>query len=236
MVFIPRLIPIYYPTFTMQHDKSDFVHSIGNRLKALRTQKGWSMRKLAEAADVSPSLISQIENGNINPSARSLYSMAGALNVPFDQFFADPSEEKEGLPAESVSDMTPSEIRTQYNGIQPENSTPSALETDLVLQPEARAMIELQGGVIWERLTASAEKNIEFLKTRYEVGATSGNKMSHHAGREFGMVLSGELTIEIGFEYYTLHAGDTIVFDSSRPHRLSNRGEIPVESIWVIWE
>ena len=132
--------------------------------------------------------------------------------------------------------MTPSEIRTRYNGVPPEGDSPSALETDVVLRPEERAMIELQGGVIWERLTASAEKNIEFLKTRYEVGATSGNKMSHHAGREFGMVLSGELTIEIGFECHTLRAGDTIVFDSSRPHRLSNRGDVPVESIWVVWE
>ena len=78
---------IRYSTPTMPDDKSDFAHSIGSRLKAIRTQRGWSMRKLAEAADVSPSLISQIENGNINPSARSLYSMAEALHVPFDPIF-----------------------------------------------------------------------------------------------------------------------------------------------------
>jgi mannose-6-phosphate isomerase-like protein (cupin superfamily) len=28
-------------------------------------------------------------------------------------------------------------------------------------------------------------------------------------------------------------AGDSISFDSSRPHRLTNVGDVPVEAIWV---
>lgn len=224
----------------MTEERSQLSHSIGASVKAARKRQGWSLRKLGEAADVSASLISQIENGQINPSVRSLHSLAEALKVPVDQFFpSDTQQDKEenGRSKPSLtSDMTPSEIRTLHDGVPELDKLSSVLENDIVLHPDERAVIQLLGGVTWSRLTKSAEPNIEFMKTRYDVGAKSGEKMSHHAGREFGLVLSGELTVELGFDRYVLSPGDTIIFDSSRPHRLSNNGTVPAESIWVIWE
>jgi mannose-6-phosphate isomerase-like protein (cupin superfamily) len=41
------------------------------------------------------------------------------------------------------------------------------------------------------------------------------------------------LEITLGFETYRLTSGDSISFDSSRPHRLANAGDVPVEAIWV---
>jgi mannose-6-phosphate isomerase-like protein (cupin superfamily) len=60
--------------------------------------------------------------------------------------------------------------------------------------------------------------------------------MSRHACRELGLILDGELTIEIGFDTYVLQAGDSNTFDSTRPHRLTNTGNVPMRSIWVVWE
>jgi mannose-6-phosphate isomerase-like protein (cupin superfamily) len=97
-----------------------------------------------------------------------------------------------------------------------------------------RATIELMGGVIWQRLTPSSEENIEFIEISYAVGATSGRAMSHHIGREYGLVLEGELTVELGFEHYVLQPGDSIAFDSTMPHRMINTGQIPVQAIWVV--
>jgi mannose-6-phosphate isomerase-like protein (cupin superfamily) len=103
-----------------------------------------------------------------------------------------------------------------------------------VIHRAARPTIELKGGVSWARLTASAEEGVEFLEVTYAAGATSGASMSHHQGREFGLILEGELVVELGFERYTLCAGDSIVFDSTTPHRLTNAGERPVQAIWVV--
>ena len=46
-------------------------------------------------------------------------------------------------------------------------------------------------------------------------------------------MLSGTLEVTLGFDTFRLNAGDSISFDSSRPHRLANVGDVPVEAIWV---
>ena len=55
-----------------------------------------------------------------------------------------------------------------------------------------------------------------------------------HNGREFGVVLTGELGVKVGFEDYVLNAGDSIAFDSSTPHRLHNDGDEVVTAIWIV--
>ena len=58
--------------------------------------------------------------------------------------------------------------------------------------------------------------------------------MSSHSGREFGLVLKGELMVELGCETYTLGQGDSIIFDSSTPHRLTNNGDSAMRALWVV--
>jgi quercetin dioxygenase-like cupin family protein len=55
-----------------------------------------------------------------------------------------------------------------------------------------------------------------------------------HAGREYGIVLSGHLGVQLGFERHELRPGDSIAFDSAQPHRLWNLGDEPVEGIWLV--
>ena len=56
--------------------------NIGERIRGLREQSGLSLRKLAESAKVSSSLISQIELAKVDPSLSTLRKIASALNVP----------------------------------------------------------------------------------------------------------------------------------------------------------
>jgi uncharacterized cupin superfamily protein len=59
--------------------------------------------------------------------------------------------------------------------------------------------------------------------------------LSHHEGREFGLILEGELVVELGFEAYTLQQGDSIIFDSTTPHRLINKSARPARAVWVVY-
>jgi len=95
-------------------------------------------------------------------------------------------------------------------------------------------MIELKGGVTWSRLTALAETGAEFLEITYAPGAMSGANLSHHEGREFGLILEGELVVELGFESYTLREGDSIIFESTVPHRLINKTALSMRAVWVV--
>src|SRR3954467_13004379 len=63
------------------------MEGLGARLKELRRQAGVSLGGFARQADVSPSLVSQIENGKSRPSVSTLYSFARLLNVPVDELF-----------------------------------------------------------------------------------------------------------------------------------------------------
>ena len=47
-------------------------------------------------------------------------------------------------------------------------------------------------------------------------------------------MLEGRLTIQIGFEERELGPGDAIALDSTTPHRLVNRGDVPVHAVWFV--
>jgi mannose-6-phosphate isomerase-like protein (cupin superfamily) len=107
----------------------------------------------------------------------------------------------------------------------------------VVQRGDERKGIDLESGVRWERLTPQAEHDTDFLHVVYEVGGASSRPGTHvrHMGREYGLVLSGRLRVTIGFdEEHELGPGDSIAFDSTRPHRLENAGDVPVEAIWFV--
>lgn len=61
--------------------------NIGEKIAQYRKSKDLSIRELAKMAQVTPSLLSQIERGLANPSVNSLKSIANALNAPLFTFF-----------------------------------------------------------------------------------------------------------------------------------------------------
>ena len=61
--------------------------NIGEKIAQCRKNKNMSIRDLAKLAQVTPSLLSQIERGLANPSVNSLKSIANALNTPLFTFF-----------------------------------------------------------------------------------------------------------------------------------------------------
>lgn len=51
------------------------------RIKEIRTEKGISIRQLAEMTDISKSYLSELENGHYMPSVYVLCKIAVALDV-----------------------------------------------------------------------------------------------------------------------------------------------------------
>ncbi len=211
--------------------------AIGEKLRTIRQEHKMSLRELASKAEISASMLSQIETGKVFPSVRSLYDIATVLGVTVDYFFPDQTNHAEEEPASiSTGELTASEMRSARL-----NGTPAAtaefaspISSTPIVHANSRPTIELNGGVTWSRLTTLAEKDAEFLEVNYAPGAASGANMSHHGGREFGFILEGELVVELAFESYTLQAGDSIIFESTTPHRLSNKGVTPMRAVWVV--
>jgi transcriptional regulator with XRE-family HTH domain len=62
---------------------------IGQKVEKYRKKQGLSLRKLAEMADITPSMLSQIERGLANPSIQTLKLLAKALDVPTFSFLLE---------------------------------------------------------------------------------------------------------------------------------------------------
>lgn len=62
--------------------KSNVLGMVGQNIRALRKEMGWSLKDLAEKSSVTPGLISRIENFRTIPSLPVLHHIAVALQVP----------------------------------------------------------------------------------------------------------------------------------------------------------
>jgi transcriptional regulator with XRE-family HTH domain len=180
-------------------------------LRRRRVEADMSVRALARSVGVSPSLVSQIELGKANPSVGTLYAIVTELGLSLDQLFADPGE--------------------QHAGADPEGD-----QEGVVLRRDDRASLELGAGVRWERLSPTIDPDVDFLHVTYEPGGAScpPGTFMRHAGREYGLVLSGTLGAAVGAERYELCPGDSIVLDSTTPHRFWTVGDEPSSVVWTV--
>jgi transcriptional regulator with XRE-family HTH domain len=76
-------------------------------------------------------------------------------------------------------------------------------------------------------------RGLEVALNEYTSGGRSADTLLHHDGYEYGVVIEGVLTVDVDGEAYELNPGDSIAYDSSRPHRIENRGRKQARAVWV---
>jgi transcriptional regulator with XRE-family HTH domain len=186
---------------------------MSERIRAARIRTGISARQLAAELGCSPSLISQIERGKATPSVSRLYAMTTALGISMDSLFAE-SPEARREPARAVGEPA----------------------SDIVLRRADRPAINLEHDVRWERLTPRSERNIEFREVFYEVGGGSpgSERAIQHNGRDYAVIIEGDLSAQVGFERFVLRSGDSIAFDATIPHQFWNQGTQLVRAVFVL--
>lgn len=192
---------------------------VGSRVRASRQEKGMTARELARRVNVSASHVSQVERGLSSFSAAVLYAVASELGISLDSLFDAPVT------------RTPGEAPTGAVHRGP-------FEGGIVLRAADRQTIKLRSGPRWERLTARSEIGAEFLEVVYapRTEELTDSGLTRHEGREYGVILSGALHVEVGFDSTTLYAGDSLSFDSMIPHRFRNADEGETRAIWFVRE
>jgi transcriptional regulator with XRE-family HTH domain len=191
------------------------LEDIGARLREERDRVGISQRELARRIGLSASMISQIESGQSKPSVSTLYGIVTELGVSVDDVFGG-------------NGARPGRVDGQTLG--------AAGDASPVVRSEDRHVIDLDSGVRWELLTSHRHEDVDFLHVVYDVGGSSSSdgQTIRHPGREFGVVLEGRLGVRLGADGFALGPGDSIAFDSTRPHRLWTIGNEPVRGIWFV--
>lgn len=189
------------------------MEDLGNAIRAARVAKGLSLRAVAAEADISPSLLSQVETGKTQPSVGTLYTLVNVLGVSLDDL----------LGIEHAPQAAP-------------GGTFGPLTVAPVQRREDNPTIVMENGVTWERLAIDGHGTVDALLTTYEPGGGSSveGKMMRHSGIEYGYIIEGELTLQLDFDTYVLKAGDSVCFDSLRPHLYQNNTDQTVRGLWFV--
>ena len=203
------------------------VPPIGPRIRAERERRNVTIRALARVIGVSPSLISQIETGKSQPSVSSLYSITSALALSLEDLF-DASDAD--APATAPAPARATSLRHL--------GTDRAKAIGPHVPPDDRELLTLDSGVTWERLGQVPHHHVDFLLVTYPPGSASSldGRLMRHSGTEYGYLISGELELNLGFDKYMLVAGDSVSFESTKPHGYRNDGKVPAVGVWFVVE
>jgi transcriptional regulator with XRE-family HTH domain len=217
------------------------VPPVGARIRRARTARGMSLRALAREIGVSASLISQIETGKSQPSVSTLYAITTALSIPVESLFdAEPGESAAPIPVAAVGERRSAPVTappdTVLHALAAFAADPGRRIGPLVKGGE-REVLELDSGVVWERLGRVPGVDVDFLLVTYRPGGASSGTggLMRHPGTEYGYLTSGELVLTLGFEEYAIRPGDAVSFESTTPHRYRNDGSEPAVGVWFVF-
>lgn len=190
--------------------------SLGKKIRAIRTAKDMKITEMSRLSGLTTSMISQMERGLISPSIETLKKIGNVLDVPLSFLF----ETEEHAPV-SAPPAGPAGMTVNLCGASP------------VVHADARKKLSPGDGIELQLLNPNLNGPIEFIYNIYQPRSGTGKEQYSHPGTECGLVLSGELVVEIEEETYVLRAGDSITFDSTKPHAKRNLSDQVCTCVWA---
>ncbi len=178
--------------------------AIGRQVKSFRVKQGITVADLARQADLSPGMLSKVENGLTSPSLATLHSLAEALNVPVTSLFRMYEETREATNVKAGEGLTIERQGTraghQYQLLGHSSGQSPAVEPYLITLSEKSDVFPL----------------------------------FQHEGVEFIYVLEGEVIYRHANKTYHLYPGDSLYFDSDAPHGPEELIELPIKLLTII--
>jgi transcriptional regulator with XRE-family HTH domain len=109
----------------------------------------------------------------------------------------------------------------------------SAQASSPVRRRADQVVVQAAEGVSRRLVHTDVEHDLEMVINEYEPGTSSSATPVHHDGMEFGLLLSGTLTVTLDDADYALEPGDGIAYSSATPHVLTNNGMVKARAVWV---
>lgn len=161
------------------------------------------LKELGDMAGCSESLLSRIENDQVNPSFTTLHRICNALEI-------------------SISNMMSSVDDSQCIITRPGERVVVGRSTLRDIEhSEAEVFIPYRDGRLLEGL----------LLTMRPGGNSNG--FVAHRGEEVGFILEGEFELTVAEETHLLGAGCTFFFRSDIPHSYRNPGSVNTRVLWI---
>lgn len=169
-----------------------------------------SLKELADACDISVSLLSQLERGLRSASVSTLEMLAKELDTPIEVLLhnvqIDPNREDDEHRAITRSGRH-RRVDSHEAGIHKEILTPGAVATG----------------------------ELQMYRAVIEPGGSTGNTFfTTTNGQQIGYVIDGTLELHVGERLFRLQAGDSFSYDSSMPRRRRNPSDFPTIVLWAV--
>jgi len=175
--------------------EDDILIQISNRIKERRREQNITVQELANQANVSKGLISQIENSRTIPSLMVLIDIIRALNIDLNDFFKD---------IKTKSDASPVLVKRkgEYEYFEKENATGFHYKR------------------IFTRFINHSTVDIVIL----ELEPNSTRPLVETDAFEYKYIISGQVEYQINGKKILLNPGDSLLFDGRIPHTPVNMG------------
>ena len=168
---------------------SSKIYEVAARIRELREIAGYSQEEMAQRTEVSPEMYRLYEEGQTDFPFTFIHKCALELGVEITDLMEGKSARLTGY---TVTRKGMGEVTAKETGL------------------EIRSLAPL-----------FKRKIAEPYFVRYEYVPEQQSRPIHltrHSGQEFDLILSGSLKVQVGEHIEVLHEGDSIYYDSSKPH------------------
>ena len=166
--------------------------TIGAKIKALRTEKKYTMKNLGDLTGFSVGFLSQIERGISSVAVDSLAKIAKCLEVPLSTFFDTEPPDRQDPVVHSFS--------THQTMV-----SPQIIQSILSHDTQAFDFLPRR-----------------FLLMPFSDPDTLVPELYAHTGEEFIYVLTGIVSLWVENSRYTLYPRDSVQIHSNQPHNWAN--------------
>jgi transcriptional regulator with XRE-family HTH domain len=186
--------------------QDEILIQISNKIKDVRKEKNITIQDLANKAQVSKGLISQIENNRTIPSLPVLMKIIDALNLDLTDFFKDMSSRKKA--ANRIELKKPKEYKPFEK--------------------------EYAKGFLYRRMFTRTihGRPVDFVLLELKNGARRTRNVKTES-LEYNYMIKGKLEYEIEDQKFIFQEGESLFFDSRMPHKLSNIGGVDATMLVV---
>jgi len=195
--------------------------AFGERLRAERHARGWTIERLAAASGVSRAMISKIERGESSPTAVVLGKLSAALELSVSELLA-PGPPPAAPAGNAAAGREPPPGTTPPRGgvVRRAGGTPEWRDPDT--------------GYVRRQVSTP-----RFPAAVTEVTLPPGARVPYPAGAyafiaQLVWVLSGQLTLRDGPAEHVLGAGDAFELGEPRPREFRNDGAADCRYVVVV--
>lgn len=187
-----------------QRESTSLESAIGLQVREFRNRLGMTVVDLARQADLSPGMLSKIENGQTSPSLSTLQNLARALNTPVTTLFRKFEEQRDATFVKAGDGLAIDRRGTK-----------------------AGHDYALLGHSIGKQLAVEP-----YLITVTEMKDL--NPTFQHAGFEFLYLLEGAVAYRHGQKVYEMEPGDSLFFDAEAPHGPEALRRLPIRMLSIM--